>query len=40
MKEEDNLVLQEEEVKVSLCNGQRKFEKGSHSHCERGETAR
>jgi len=37
---EDNLVLQGEEVKASLCNGRRKFEKGSHSHCGRGETAR
>jgi len=35
---EDNLVLQGEEAKASLCNGRRKFEKGSHSHCGRGET--
>ena len=38
--EEDNLVLQGEEAKASLCDGRRKFEKGSHSHCGRGETAR
>jgi len=37
---EDNLILQEEEAKASLCNGRRKFKKGSHSHCGRGETAR
>ena len=37
--EEDNLILQGEEAKASLCNGRRKFEKGSHSHCGRGETA-
>ncbi len=37
---EDNLVLQGEEAKMSLCDGRRKFEKGSHSHCGRGETAR
>ena len=40
MGEEDNLILQEEEAKVSLCDGRRKFKKGSHSHCGRGETAR
>jgi len=39
MREENNLILQEEEVKASLCDGQRKFEKNSHSHCGRGETA-
>jgi len=33
MKEENNLILQEEEAKASLCNDQRKFEKSSHSHC-------
>jgi len=38
--EEDNLILQEEEAKASLCDGRRKFEKDSHSHCGRGETAR
>jgi len=38
--EEDNLVLQGEEAKASLCDGRRKFEKGSHSHCGCGETAR
>ncbi len=37
---ENNLVLQGEEVKASLCDGRRKFEKDSHSHCGRGETAR
>jgi len=37
---EDNLVLQGEEAKASLCDGRRKFEKSSHSHCGRGETAR
>ena len=39
MRGEDNLILQEEEAKASLCDGRRKFEKGSHSHCGRGETA-
>jgi len=39
VKEEDNLILQEEETKMSLCDDQRKFEKGSHSHCRCGETA-
>jgi len=38
--EENNLILQGEEAKVSLCDGRRKFEKDSHSHCRRGETAR
>jgi len=37
---ENNLVLQGEEAKVSLCDGRRKFKKGSHSHCGRGKTAR
>ncbi len=39
MREENNLILQEEETKASLCNDQRKFEKNSHSHCRCGETA-
>ncbi len=38
MREENNLILQEEETKVSLCNGQRKFKKSSHSHCKCNET--
>jgi len=37
---ENNLILQGEEVKASLCDGRRKFKKSSHSHCGRGETAR
>jgi len=36
---EDNLVFQGEEAKASLCDGRRKFKKGSHSHCGRGKTA-
>ena len=40
VREEDNLILQGEEVKASLCAGRRKFKKSSHSHCGRGETAR
>jgi len=32
MKEENNLILQEEETKTSLCDDQRKFKKNSHSH--------
>ena len=36
---ENNLVLQGEEAKASLCNGRRKFKKGSHSHCGRDKTA-
>jgi len=39
MREENNLILQEEETKTSLCDDQRKFKKSSHSHCKCDKTA-